>query len=112
MLHDTHSNIWDFPCKSQSCASLEKFCANVVPEHKRTYLDFWTEILYNKPRCQETKNVISAKRQITISRKSQHSPSGGSLLDLINGMAVPSYRKGISYENCDKDTVNTGFVFP
>lgn len=29
--HDTHSNIWDLPCKSQSCASLGKFCANVAP---------------------------------------------------------------------------------
>jgi len=28
--HDTHSNIWDLPCKSQSHASLGKFCANVV----------------------------------------------------------------------------------
>lgn len=30
--HDTNSNIWDLRCKSQSCASLGKFCANVVPE--------------------------------------------------------------------------------
>lgn len=29
--HDTHSNIWDLPCKSQSRASLGKFCATVVP---------------------------------------------------------------------------------
>ena len=32
--HDTHSNIWDLSCKLQSCASLRKFCANVVPYMK------------------------------------------------------------------------------
>lgn len=30
--HDTHFNIGDLPCKSQSCAKLGKFCANGVPE--------------------------------------------------------------------------------
>ena len=30
--HDTHSNIWDLPCKSQSCAGLRKFCANFIPD--------------------------------------------------------------------------------
>ena len=35
IFHDTHFNIEDLPCKSQSCASLGKFCANVVPEMKR-----------------------------------------------------------------------------
>jgi hypothetical protein len=32
IFHDTHFNIGDLPCKSQSRASLGKFCANVVPE--------------------------------------------------------------------------------
>lgn len=36
--HDTHSNIWDLPCKSQSCASFGKFCANVVPDMKRNII--------------------------------------------------------------------------
>lgn len=26
--HDTHFNIGDLPCKSQSCAKLGRFCAN------------------------------------------------------------------------------------
>ena len=30
--HDTHFNIGDLPCKSQSCAKLGKFCANGMPE--------------------------------------------------------------------------------
>lgn len=32
IFHDTHFNIGNLPCKSQSCASLRKFCANVVPD--------------------------------------------------------------------------------
>ena len=45
--HDTHSNIWDLPCKSQSCASLRKFCANVVPNEKVIYFDISSNRLLN-----------------------------------------------------------------
>lgn len=33
--HDTHFNIGDLPCKSQSCAKLGKFCANFVQREYR-----------------------------------------------------------------------------
>lgn len=29
IFHDTHFSIGDLPCKSQSCAKLGMFCANV-----------------------------------------------------------------------------------
>jgi hypothetical protein len=32
--HDTHFSIWDLLCKSQSCAKLGMFCANVVAKKK------------------------------------------------------------------------------
>ena len=57
--HDTHSGVYDFACKSQRCAIMGKFCANVVSDHKRAHLDFCTRIIYNKLGYQETKNIIS-----------------------------------------------------
>lgn len=50
IFHDTHFNIVNLPCKSQSCASLGKFCANVVPvgRNELILLEFQIKIFFNE----------------------------------------------------------------
>ena len=43
--HDTNSSIWDLPCKSQSCASLGKFSANVVSNKNKEKIHHSYDIL-------------------------------------------------------------------